>query len=98
MDGAAKTDRRTAQECLPFPLRCAYVVRRRSTASAPALPGHFALSRLQAAHPADPKLRATVRVWLRRLRPKKWCGVKENMRALAFGKRAQKGKTRWTHA
>ena len=72
------------------------VVRRRFTASAPALRAaslchacRLRIRRIQITR-NRPGLGETVA-------PQKWCGVKENRHALAFGKRAQKGETRWTH-
>ena len=71
-------------------------VRRRFTASAPAL------RVASLCHARRLRIR---RIGITRNRrglgetvaPQKWCGVKENRHALAFGKRAQKGETRWTH-
>ena len=41
---------------------------------------------------AESRLSATVEFWVRRLRLKKWRGVKQSRHALAFGKLAQKEK------
>ena len=73
-----------------------YVVRRRFTASAPAL---RAASLCHACRLRSRRIRITRnRPGLgETVAPQKWCGVKENRHALAFGKRAQKGETRWTH-
>ena len=73
-----------------------YVVRRRFTASAPALRA------ASLCHACRLRIRR-IRITRNRpglgetVAPQKWCGVKENRHALAFGKRAQKGETRWTH-
>jgi hypothetical protein len=49
------------------------------------------LSRLQAAQRADPNYAQPSGLG-ETVAPQKWCGVKENRHALAFGKRAQKEK------
>lgn len=68
-----------------------YVVRRRFTASAPAL---RAVSLCHACRLRSQRIRITRnRPGLgETVAPQKWCGVKENRHALAFGKRAQKEK------
>ena len=58
--------------------------------------GRFALSRSQAAHPADRDYAQPSRFGCDGC-ASKMARVKENRHALAFSKRAQKGETRWTH-
>jgi hypothetical protein len=69
-------------------------VRRRSTASAPAL---RAASLRHARRLRSRRIQITRnrRGLVETVAPQKWCGVKGNRYALAFGKRAQKGETRW---
>ena len=95
MDGAADKCR-AARERLPFPLPPA-------PCGAPSLhckrasPSvRFTLSRWQAALRRIGIMR-NHRLLGEAVAPENWCGVKESRHALAFGKRAQKGETRWTH-
>jgi hypothetical protein len=91
MDDAAKTDCRTAQERLPFPLRCALCCAPSLHCKRASPAGRFLCHALQAAQPADPNY-AQPSGFGETVAPQKWCGVKENRHALAFGKRAQKEK------
>jgi len=90
MDDAAKTDHRTVQERLPFPLRCGLCC--------------AAVASLQAGQPyGSPRLCHVCRLRIRRIQitrnrpglgqtvaPKDVMRVEENRHALAFGQQGQK--------